>query len=309
MGLQEQLATALQNAHAAGDTQAAQQLAQALKQSMAQPQAAQQPSISAPPMPYSKEPPKQTDSALGYSVDQAQRLAGKGAEAFGDLVGSDTVKQFGTDVVAQQDKDIEEGGYTPTYTGSLRETYEKGGFSEAVGWIAEKSAENAASGGTAIVGTGLAAVTAPFSLTASALIGGATVAGSVAMGAGESAFEQEEKTGDYDSKLAAGTGVIVGILDKFGAGKVIPKTDLAKLSGQELVERLIKAGKPNAAQAIGKRILKSTVGEGVTETAQEAVIAGSAAVRGGEYTQDELIDRGLESLFLVEQWVVAQQPL
>ena len=144
MGLQEQLATALQNAHAAGDTQAAQQLAQALKQSMAQPQAAQQQSISAPPMPYSKEPPKQTDSALGYSVDQAQRLAGKGVEAFGDLIGSDTVKQYGTGVVADQDKDIEEGGYTPTYTGSLRETYEKGGFSEAVGWIAEKSAENAA---------------------------------------------------------------------------------------------------------------------------------------------------------------------
>ena len=298
MGLQEQLATALQNAHAAGDTQAAQQLAQALKQSMAQPQAAQQQSISAPPMPYSKEPPKQTDSALGYSVDQAQRLAGKGVEAFGDLVGSDTVKQYGTGVVAQQDKDIEEGGYKSSYDGSLRETYEKGGFSEAVGWIAEGLAENTASGGVAIAGGGLAFLTAPFSLGASAVIGGATLATSTAMATGESAFEQEEKTGDYDSKLAAGTGVIVGILDRFGASKVIPKPDLAKLSGQELVEKLIKAGKPNAAQAIGKRILKSTVGEGATETAQEAVIAGSAAVRGGEYTQDELIDRGLESFVL-----------
>jgi hypothetical protein len=118
------------------------------------------------------------------------------------------------------------------------------------------------------------------------------------MGAGESAFEQEEKTGEYDSAVASGTGVIVGILDKFGAGKVIPKPDLAKLSGQELVEKLIKAGKPNAAQAIGKRIIKSTVAEGATETVQEAAIAGSAATQGGKYTKDELIDRGLEAFVL-----------
>ena len=297
MGLQEQLATALQNAHAAGDVDAARQLAQALKEQMSRQQQPKQ-SLTTPPPPVYEKAPKKADGALSYSVDQAQRLAGKGAEAFGDLIGSDTIKQFGTDVVAQQDKDIEEGGYKPIYTGSLRDTYDKGGFSEAVGWIAEKSAENAASGGAAIAGTGLAALTAPFSLTASALIGGSTLVGSAALGAGESAFEQEEKTGEYDSAVASGTGVIVGILDKFGAGKVIPKPDLAKLSGQELVEKLIKAGKPNAAQAIGKRIIKSTVSEGATETVQEAAIAGSAATQGGKYTKDELIDRGLEAFVL-----------
>ncbi len=298
MGLQEQLATALQNAHAAGDVDAARQLAQALKEQMSRQQQPKQSLTTPPPPPVYEKAPKKADGALSYSVDQAQRLAGKGAEAFGDLVGSEKIKQFGTDVVAQQDKDIEEGGYKPIYTGSLRDTYDKGGFSEAVGWIAEKSAENAASGGAAIAGTGLAAITAPFSLTASALIGGSTLVGSAAMGAGESAFEQEEKTGEYDSAVASGTGVIVGILDKFGAGKVIPKPDLAKLSGQELVEKLIKAGKPNAAQAIGKRIIKSTVAEGATETVQEAAIAGSAATQGGKYTKDELIDRGLEAFVL-----------
>ncbi len=297
MGLQEQLATALQNAHAAGDVDAARQLAQALKEQMSRQQQPKQ-SLTTPPPPVYEKAPKKTDGALSYSVDQAQRLAGKGVEAFGDLVGSDTVKQFGTDVVAQQDKDIKEGGYKPTYTGSLRDTYKEGGIGEAIGWIAEKSAENAASGGTAIVGTGLAALTAPFSLTASAVIGGGTLVGSAAMGAGESAFEQEEKTGEYDSAVASGTGVIVGILDKFGAGKVIPKPDLAKLSGEELVEKLIKAGKPNAAKAIGQRIVKSTIAEGATETAQEAVIAGSAATQGGKYTKDELIDRGLEAFVL-----------
>ena len=249
----------------------------------------------------SREQPQQqqgTDGALAYSVDKAQQMLGKGVEVAGDLVGSDTVKQFGSDVVAQQDKDIAAGGYKPTYTGSLRETYNKGGISNALGWIAEKSMENAASGGTAIAGTGLAALTAPFSASAALLIGGGTLATSGLMGAGESAMEQEDKTGDYDSKVAAGTGVIVGILDKFGAGKVIPTSDLAKLSGQELVERLIKAGHPNAAKNIGKRILKSFGSEAATETAQEAAIVGSAVTQGGEYTKDELIDRGIDAAVL-----------
>ena len=242
--------------------------------------------------------PQETDGALAYSVDQAQKLMGKGVEVAGDLIGSDTVKQYGAGVVQQQEQDIAQGGYKPSYTGSLRDTYNNGGITEALGWITEKSMENAASGGTAIVGTAAAAVTAPFSLTASALLGGSTLIASGIMGAGESAFEQEDKTGDYNSAVAAGTGVIVGILDKFGAGKVIPKSDLAKLTGQELVEKLIKLGHPNAAKNIGKRILKSTATEAGTETAQELTIAGSAATQGATYTQDELIDKSLEAFAL-----------
>ena len=243
----------------------------------------------------SGQQPQETDGALAYSVDQAQKLMGKGVEVAGDLIGSDKVKQYGAGVVQQQEQDIAQGGYKPTYTGSLRDTYNNGGISEALGWITEKSMENAASGGTAIVGTAAAAVTAPFSLTASALLGGSTLIASGVMGAGESALEQEDKTGDYNSAVAAGTGVIVGILDKFGAGKVIPQSDLAKLSGQEIVERLIKAGHPNAAKNIGKRILKSTATEAGTEAAQELTIAGSAATQGATYTQDELIDKTLEA--------------
>ena len=238
---------------------------------------------------------QEPDGALAYSVDRAQQLLGKGIEVAGDLVGSETVKDYGSSVVAQQEKDIAAGGYKPTYTGSLRDTYKSGGIGDAIGWIAEKSMENAASGGAALAGTGLAALTAPFSATAAFLIGGGTLAGSAVMGAGESAFEQEDKTGDYNSKVAAGTGAIIGLLDKFGAGKVIPKSDLAKLSGQELVERLIKAGHPDAAINIGKRILKATGFEAATETVQDGAVVASAASQGGTYTPDELIDRSLES--------------
>ena len=96
-----------------------------------------------------------TDGAFAYGVDRAQQMAGKGIEVVGNLVGSEGLAQTGSDIVAQQEKDIAAGGYTPTYTGSLADTYKDGGISSAIGWIAEKTAENAASGGLAIAGTGL----------------------------------------------------------------------------------------------------------------------------------------------------------
>jgi hypothetical protein len=273
----QELVGALQKADAAGNTADAQAIAQMIRQ-------ARQQERSGP-----------TDSAFGYSVDRAQQMFGKGVEVVGDLVGSDTVKGIGSGIVAQQEKDIQEGGYKPTYTGSLADTYEDGGISAALGWIGEKTAENAASGGAAIAGTGLAALTAPFSLPAAAVLSGTTIAGSALMGAGETAMEQEEKTGQYDSAVASGVGVLIGILDRFGAGKVIPKSKLANMTGEQVVEELIKKGKPNAAAAIGRRIAGSTVGEAGTELSQEAAIVGSTAAMGGEYTPDELIDRAIDT--------------
>ena len=266
--------TALRSADAAGATDDAQRIAQII----ANPQ---------------RSGPR--DSAFGYSVDRAQQMFGKGVEVVGDLVGSDTVKGIGSNIVAQQDKDIVEGGYQATYTGSLADTYKDGGISAALGWIGEKTAENAASGGAAIAGTGLAALTAPFSLPAAAVLSGTTIAGSALMGAGETAMEMEDKTGEYDSAVASGVGVLIGILDRFGAGKVIPKSKLANMTGEQVVEELIKKGKPNAAAAVGRRIAGSTVGETGTELAQEAAIVGSTAATGGEYTADELVDRAIDT--------------
>ena len=93
-------------------------------------------------------------------------MAGKGIEVVGNLVGSEGLAQTGSDIVAQQEKDIAAGGYTPTYTGSLADTYKDGGISAAIGWIAEKTAENAASGGVAIAGTGARCTDSTFSTTA-----------------------------------------------------------------------------------------------------------------------------------------------
>ena len=118
------------------------------------------------------------------------------------------------------------------------------------------------------------------------------------MGAGEAAQEQEDKTGEYDARVASGVGVLIGILDRFGAGKVIPKSKLATMTGEEVVDALMKAGKPNAAAAIGRRIAGSTLGEAGTEVAQEGAVVGSTAAMGGEYTAEELRDRALESAVL-----------
>lgn len=60
MGLQEQLATALQNAHAAGDVDAARQLAQALKEQMSRQQQPKQSLTTPPPLSMRKHLRKQT---------------------------------------------------------------------------------------------------------------------------------------------------------------------------------------------------------------------------------------------------------
>ena len=241
---------------------------------------------------------KERDSALEFSVDQAQRLLGKGVEVAGKFTGIEGMEQFGADIVAQQEKDIEEGGYTPEYQGSLREAYQQGGIENALGWLKEKSLENLVSSGTAIAGTGLAAITAPFSIPASLAITGATIGSSVLMGAGESAQEMEDKTGTYDANVAVGVGALVGILDKFGTGKVIPKGKLSSMTGEELITALAKAGKPEAGKAIAARIGKATAGEAGTEALQESAIMGGVALTGGEYTGMEIADKIIDAAAL-----------
>lgn len=241
---------------------------------------------------------RNTDNAFEYGIDQAQRMFGKGVEVAGDLVGSSTIKDFGSGIVATQDQDIAAGGYQPTYTKSLRETFSDGGISSAIGWLAEKTAENAASGGVAIAGTAAAALTAPFSAPAAAVLGGGTLVASGVMGAGETAFEMEDKTGTYDSRVAAGAGLIIAILDKAGAGKVIPKDKIASMTGEEIVEKLLEEGSPSAIKAateIGGRIAKAGVGEGVTEGAQQGTSIGATALTGGEYTGQEIADSLIDS--------------
>lgn len=238
------------------------------------------------------------DSAINFSIDQAQKLFGKGIEVIGRRTGIESLYNYGREVVEQQEEDIRKGNYQPEYTMGLREAYTQGGISKALGWLGEKTQENLATSAPALVGTLTAALTAPFSVPAAALIGGATIVGSGVMGTGEVAEEMEQKTGDYNDAVAIGAGTIIGLLDRFGAGKVIPKDELLTMTGKQLIQALGKEGKVDAAREIGKRIGKSVAFEGVTEGAQEGVSVGATALTGGEYTGLEVADKLLEGVVL-----------
>jgi hypothetical protein len=238
------------------------------------------------------------DNAVEYSIDQAQRMFGKGVEVIGRAAGIESIFNYGQEIVKQQDEDIRLGQYKPQYTVGLREAYNQGGIDDGIGWLLEKTGENIASSGVALVGGLASALTAPFSVPVAALIGGATLVGSGIMGTGETAEEMEQKTGDYNEAVALGAGTIIGILDRFGAGKVIPKDELLTMTGKQLIKALGAEGKTDAAKEIGKRIGKSIAFEGATEGAQEGVVMGATGITGGEYTGLEIADRILEGTLL-----------
>ena len=236
------------------------------------------------------------DGALAFSVDQAQRMAGKGIEAVGNLVGSQGIANVGTGIVEQQQRDIAAGGYQPQYGGSLTSYIGTENFFPALG---EKVLENLAPGGAAIVGTGAATVAALMGAPITALgIGGATLGGSVLLETGASAEEQEERTGDYDPATAGTVGVVAGILDFVGAGKVIPKRKLAQMTVGQVAEELAKKGKAREAAAFVAQVARSARGEALTELGQEGLQVAGAMTQGGKYTAQELVERGGDALML-----------
>ena len=238
------------------------------------------------------------DSAIDFSVDQAQKLFGKGIEVIGRRTGIDSLYNYGREVVEQQEEDIRQGNYQPEYTMGLREAYTQGGIGNALGWLGEKTQENLATSAPALVGGLAAALTAPFSVPVAALIGGSTLVGSSIMGTGEVAQEMEDKTGEYNDAVAIGAGTIIGLLDRFGAGKVIPKDELLTMTGKQLIRALGAEGKIDAAREIGKRIGRATAFEAVTESTQEGVSVGATTLTGGEYTGLEVADKLLEGFAL-----------
>ncbi|MDC0134486.1 hypothetical protein OAI36_00365 [Alphaproteobacteria bacterium] len=239
--------------------------------------------------------PQNTDSVWGFAADQAQKMGGKGLEAIGRATGLEGVEKYGTGVVKQQEKDIAEGGYKSKYTKSFSDTWDEDGLDAAFGWVGEKVAENSMTTGASLVGAAATATAALVSAPAALLFGGATLVGSAILGTGEVAGEIEDKTGSYDPNLAVGVGAIIGILDKFGAGKVIPKDQLAKLSAKQIAEKLQKAGFGKASKEFTKRTLKKGGIEFGTEATQESLSIGASAISGGEYTGKEVKDRLIDA--------------
>jgi len=231
------------------------------------------------------------DSAIDFSIDQAQKLIGSGIQTIGDLFGSEFLTTEGSRIVARQEEDIQRGGYVSTYNQSFADTLSGDGVIAATGWIWEKIQENLVSSAAVIGGTAAAAVTAPVSGTLAAVIGGASLVGGVTLGIGEVRQELEEKgVYDKDDALSAvGVGVAIGLLDRVGAGKVLNKGGIVRaINKPDVVKGLLETG-------TAKRLGKAFAAEGLTEAAQEAAIVGTAYMEGAEYTVPEVVNRLIDA--------------
>jgi len=239
------------------------------------------------------------DGALSYSVDQAQQLWGRGVQSIGELFGSEGAENIGRNIVEQQKIDIASGGYQSQYNrGSLRETFNEDGFGNAAGYVLEKMLENSATSGAALVGAGAAGIAAVFSAPAALVIGGGTYISSALMGTGEAAQEMEDKGVDVNNAKALGAGVLIGILDKFGAGKVFPAGTLLNSTGDQVVKELVVKGYGEAAKEVAKKLTKKVGAETVTEVGQESIPIAVAASEGATYTNDEILDTFIDTAFI-----------
>jgi len=239
------------------------------------------------------------DSAVSMSVDSAQKMIGAGVRTVGSFMGEDSVESWGQSVIDQQVRDIELGGYESEYGGqSLRETFETQGMGNTVGRLWEMMGENVATSGVALVGGLAAAATAPFSVPAAMLVAGGTTLLAGSMGVGESALEMEDKGVEINELKAIGVGILISVLDRFGAGKVIPKSLLSRMTGDQIVDRLVKKGFIDAAKGVSKTILGKAAWESGTEVLQETAIIGAAATQGAQYTKEEVVDRFIDVAFV-----------
>jgi hypothetical protein len=238
------------------------------------------------------------DNAFGYSVDQAQRLGGRAVQQVGTAIGSDALTQAGQNIVAEQERDIQQGGYqTGIQDANTIEAIRNGrGFSHVGTLMAENGA-----GTLATLGLGAAAAIAGvFSLPVTALaLGGAALAAGVGLGIGETAETAEQAGLDINNPNTAranvGIGAIVGLMDRIGAGKAIPKDQLAKMTIGEVADELVKQGKTGAAKKFLKESAKGFAVEGTTEAAQSAIMTGGVAAQGGQITSDQVINDLVDS--------------
>lgn len=226
--------------------------------------------------------PQEEGTALGFSVDNAQKLFGSAVSTIGDLVGVDGISEFGQEYVKKQEREILENNYQSTYNKGGIETLTEDGAGAFVGWLGESILENFATTGAALGGAAATALTLPFSAPLAAVIGTTTTVGTVGLSIGEVRQELEDQGIYYkgDALMATGAGIVVGLLDRIGAGKVIPKESILK---------------GMAESGVLKELGKSAATEFGTEAAQEAGIIGTAYFDGAEYTASETFNRVIDA--------------
>jgi hypothetical protein len=199
--------------------------------------------------------------ALRQGYDQAGALVGKGIQSGGELIGNEAVTNYGSEMAARNEAEIEASNYQrPEGADGIISNLREGDLANAgrsLAYGAAEAAPQVAGGVVASVGAGLAATTAPVLGTAAAL-GGTAYGITNALGANR----QEKEDQGMDPTATA--------------------TDLASAVASGLIELTPLKG--------GGATLK-VVREAVQEGAQEGLVIGGNAVQGGEYVGEDVLER------------------
>jgi len=199
--------------------------------------------------------------AFSQGVDQAGAMVGMGFKSVGELIGSEDISAYGSEMAQRNEEEMASANYQrPEGADGIISNLRKGEFGNAATsalYGAVEAAPQVAGGVAASIGAGLAATTAP--VVGTALAVGGTGYG-VVNALGQNRAEKEDQ----------------------GLDPTATATDLASAVASGLVELTpIKGGGATL------RVLR----EAGQEAVQEGLVIGGTSVQGGEYVAQDVVDR------------------
>jgi len=203
--------------------------------------------------------------ALRYGGNQAQSLAGKGIQSFGELIDNQTLQDVGQTMDEKNQREAEAVGYQrPENADGIIKNLKEGDIGGAGKSLLYSTAEAAPQVAVG-AGTSLAAAGA---MAGAPIVGGTLAAGGTILGInqalGANRAEKEEKGLDPTATI----------------------TDLSTAIASGLIELTPLKG--------GGATLK-VLREGAQEMGQEGLVIGGTAVQGGEYVPEEILTRVAEA--------------
>lgn len=259
------------------------------------------------------------DSAAVHSVKQVTQNWAEAVGLVGDQLGSKQISDWANQAVIKTEEDIKNGNYERTYGKSARETLLEEGFGALVGKVNEMLIENWASIAPSLGLVGVARFlpkTGRLGIARRILTGLGIFASAQELGAirgeerAKGVYDPEHPTSTLVAGLASASLDVIGNLNVVGSGVIneakalltrggatarnVTRAELQKISAKRAEIATMREADRNILQRTGRAALF----EGVTETAQEHVAMGSAALKGATYGTMDVVDRSIDT-FLV----------
>lgn len=259
------------------------------------------------------------DSAAVHSVKQATQNWADAIGLVGDQLGSKQISNWASQAVIKTEEDIKNGNYERTYGKSARETLLEEGFGALVGKVNEMLVENWASIAPSLGLVGVARFLpktgrlgiARRILTGLGILGSAQELGAIrGEERAKGVYDPEHPTSTLVAGLASASLDVIGNLNVVGSGVIneakalltrggatarnATRAELRRISAKRAEIAAMREADRNILQRTGRAALF----EGVTETAQEHVAMGSAALKGATYGAMDVVDRSIDT-FLV----------